>query len=316
MRVLRGFLYVCGSLILIMGVWMIISPRHVADRDIPNDSPLSTELVDKALKYVFYTGKVNGEFHQYFQYSHLLRIGEVTNDCCVEVQFVVHADCEGYRIDWQNKYPFIKDDFTDAQQCQPSQFATTTLVNVDSDSLEFGTILIRMSPNADLDISNSPRLFVATQYNGYEKLTDLNLNEIDALPSPIVSRSAIRSSAQTTLNVSTDGENLAYSQTSLRASAGKVTIAFNNSSAAQSHSLVIVNGGDDVAIQVNAAASEAGEAAGYMPADQSNFIAHTNILAPGSRETIEFNADAGTYTFICIFPGHYENGMKGTLIIN
>ncbi len=95
-----------------------------------------------------------------------------------------------------------------------------------------------------------------------------------------------------------------------------MTTTFNNSSAAQSHSLVIVNGGDDVAIQVDTAASEAGEAAGYMPADQSNFIDHTNILAPGSRETIEFTADAGTYMFICIFPGHYENGMKSTLIIN
>ncbi len=118
------------------------------------------------------------------------------------------------------------------------------------------------------------------------------------------------------LAVTTDGENLAYNVTSLSAPAGKVTLSFNNTSAAQSHNIVIVKGGDDVAAQVDEAAAEAGDAAGYMPADTANILAATKLLAPGASETIEFTAEAGTYTFICTYPGHYGGGMKGTLTIN
>jgi uncharacterized cupredoxin-like copper-binding protein len=118
------------------------------------------------------------------------------------------------------------------------------------------------------------------------------------------------------LTVTPDGENLAYNKTTLSAPAGKVSLTFNNTSAAQSHNIVIVKGGDDVAAQVDEAGAEAGDAAGYIPADKSNILANTSMLAPGASETIEFTAEAGTYTFICTYPGHYGGGMKGTLTIN
>lgn len=120
------------------------------------------------------------------------------------------------------------------------------------------------------------------------------------------------------IEIGTDGENLAYSTTALTATAGeKVTLTFKNGSTAQSHNLIIVNGGDDVATAVDEAAAEAGDAAGYVPADASTMIAHTALLAPGGSETIEFTAPAaGTYSFICTYPGHYGAGMKGVLTVD
>ena len=120
------------------------------------------------------------------------------------------------------------------------------------------------------------------------------------------------------IEIGTDGENLAYSTAALTAKAGeKVTLTFKNGSTAQSHNLIIVNGGDDVATAVDEAAAEAGDAAGYVPADASIMIAHTALLAPGGSETIEFTAPAaGTYSFICTYPGHYGGGMKGVLTVD
>lgn len=120
------------------------------------------------------------------------------------------------------------------------------------------------------------------------------------------------------IEIGTDGENLAYSNVALTAKAGeKVTLTFKNNSTAQSHNLIIVNGGDDVATAVDEAAAEAGDAAGYVPADASTMIAHTALLAPGGSETIEFTAPAaGTYSFICTYPGHYGGGMKGVLTVD
>jgi uncharacterized cupredoxin-like copper-binding protein len=130
--------------------------------------------------------------------------------------------------------------------------------------------------------------------------------------------SASSGAASGALEVGTDGENLAYNNVALTAKAGeKVSITFKNNSSAQSHNLIVVNGGDDVAATVDEAAAEAGDAAGYVPADAAMMVAHTALLAPGASETIEFTAPAaGTYTFVCTYPGHYGGGMKGVLTVN
>lgn len=54
----------------------------------------------------------------------------------------------------------------------------------------------------------------------------------------------------------------------------------------------------------------------YIPKDlEKNVIAHTKILGPGESETISFDAPAaGSYKFICSFPGHYMM-MQGDLIV-
>jgi plastocyanin len=120
------------------------------------------------------------------------------------------------------------------------------------------------------------------------------------------------------LTVGSAGENLASDNVSLTANAGdKVSITFKNNSTALNHNFVLVKGGDDVAATVDDAASAAGEAAGYIPADKANIIANSALLAPGASATVEFTAPAaGTYTYICTYPAHFGGGMKGTLTIN
>lgn len=53
----------------------------------------------------------------------------------------------------------------------------------------------------------------------------------------------------------------------------------------------------------------------YIPDNGEQVIAHTKIIGGGESTTIEFEApEAGTYTFICSFPGHYAV-MQGKFIV-
>ena len=55
---------------------------------------------------------------------------------------------------------------------------------------------------------------------------------------------------------------------------------------------------------------------GYIAPDYADqVIAHTKMLGGGESETIEFKAPAaGTYDFLCSFPGHYAL-MNGQFIV-
>jgi azurin len=118
------------------------------------------------------------------------------------------------------------------------------------------------------------------------------------------------------LNVSTAGEALQYAPAALNSPAsGEVKVTFKNGSAAQKHNWVLVKGGDAEAQKVDDAAAAAGEAAGYIPSDP-NIIASVKLLNGGESGTATFAAPAaGSYTFLCTFPGHYVAGMKGTLTV-
>ncbi len=57
------------------------------------------------------------------------------------------------------------------------------------------------------------------------------------------------------------------------------------------------------------------KATDYIPEGTDMVIAHTKLLGGGESDTIEFVAPAaGTYDFICSFPGHYAL-MKGKFIV-
>ena len=118
------------------------------------------------------------------------------------------------------------------------------------------------------------------------------------------------------LNVSTAGEALQFAPAALNATAGQqVKVTFKNGSAAQKHNWVLVKGGDDVAQKVDDEGATAGEAAGYIPTDP-NIVSSVKLLDGGGNGTASFTAPAaGTYTFLCTFPGHYVAGMKGTLTV-
>ena len=56
----------------------------------------------------------------------------------------------------------------------------------------------------------------------------------------------------------------------------------------------------------------------YVPAAQkARILAATKLLGPNERNTVTFAAPnkPGRYEFLCSFPGHYQVGMRGVLIV-
>lgn len=56
----------------------------------------------------------------------------------------------------------------------------------------------------------------------------------------------------------------------------------------------------------------------YIPKDMSDVIvAHTKMTGGGEEATVTFKVPnrTGNYTFLCSFPGHYQVGMKGTMVV-
>jgi plastocyanin len=109
------------------------------------------------------------------------------------------------------------------------------------------------------------------------------------------------------LNV-TAQDTLKFEPATLSASAGaEATVNFKNAGA-QQHNWVLTSTADADRVATEAAA-KAGDATGI-----AGVLAAGKLLAGGSSEEIKFTAPAaGSYTYICTVPGHYQAGMKGTL---
>ena len=59
--------------------------------------------------------------------------------------------------------------------------------------------------------------------------------------------------------------------------------------------------------------------ADYVPTatQKDRILAATKLLGPKERDTVTFTAPTapGRYEFVCSFPGHYQVGMRGVLIV-
>ena len=57
----------------------------------------------------------------------------------------------------------------------------------------------------------------------------------------------------------------------------------------------------------------------YVPqgTQKDRIIAATKLLGPNERDTVTFTAPTapGRYDFFCTYPGHYQVGMRGVLIV-
>lgn len=112
-------------------------------------------------------------------------------------------------------------------------------------------------------------------------------------------------------------DQMKYDQTKLTAKAGtNIVLTLTHTGkldkAVMGHNFVLLKEGTDVA----AFAADAIKAAAndYVP-ESDAIIAHTNMIGGGESVTIRFPApEAGTYNFICTFPGHYAL-MKGEFIV-
>lgn len=113
-----------------------------------------------------------------------------------------------------------------------------------------------------------------------------------------------------TMSLKTVGDNLQFDIDNLTAVAGaEVILAFDNTATTQQHNWVLVEGGskDEIA----SAGLAAGPGSNWVPED-SRVIASTILLNPGESGGATFVAPvAGTYQFVCTFPGHSPT-MFGT----
>jgi azurin len=84
---------------------------------------------------------------------------------------------------------------------------------------------------------------------------------------------------------------------------------------AMSHNFVLIAAKADAQAVVNAAIP-AGFAADYVPAGNKDVIASTKLAGIGETVEVSFKAPAaGSYPFVCTFPGHFAAGKKGTLTV-
>ena len=117
------------------------------------------------------------------------------------------------------------------------------------------------------------------------------------------------------LTISVVGDTLQYDKQSLTVSAGSdVTLLFDNVATVQQHNWVLVKAGtkDEVAL----AGTLAGVANDWIPVDDDRVLAQSSLLDAGASEEIQFAAPAaGTYQFVCTFPGHNAT-MVGDFIVN
>jgi azurin len=85
---------------------------------------------------------------------------------------------------------------------------------------------------------------------------------------------------------------------------------------AMSHNFVLLKAGTDAMAFANDAMMAAATA--YIPAAKKAMVLASTPGMVGGGETsdVTFKAPAaGTYTYLCTFPGHFAAGMKGTLTV-
>lgn len=106
--------------------------------------------------------------------------------------------------------------------------------------------------------------------------------------------------------------DLKYQPTSLTAPAGKeFTIELDNQAVEGiPHNFVIVRQGQEDAVAQESAADE-----GEVDADGERIFYASDFVEGGESEEFEVGElEAGTYGFVCTYPGHAA-GMKGTLTV-
>lgn len=117
--------------------------------------------------------------------------------------------------------------------------------------------------------------------------------------------------------IGTVGDERRFDADGIILTAGEqVAITVKNNAANGQCNWVLVKGGEDVAQQVVEAAILADSPKGYIPDDKTNIVANSRLLEAGESEVVTFTAPApGTYVYLSTFPGHYEAGMKGALVV-
>lgn len=119
----------------------------------------------------------------------------------------------------------------------------------------------------------------------------------------------------------TGNDTMKFSVTEIRAKPGEsLTVQLTNVGTmpkfSMGHNWVLLKPSANIETFVGEAAQAA--TTDYVPQNRKpDVLAHTRLLGPKEKDSITFQApkDAGKYPFLCSFPGHYQVGMKGDLIV-
>ena len=107
------------------------------------------------------------------------------------------------------------------------------------------------------------------------------------------------------LEISVDGDALQFDKNLLPevSEGSQVVLVFANVSGINQHNWVLVKAGTKDAVAQRGVG--AGPGSGWLQSGDADVLANTNLLDPGATGEIKFEAPAaGTYQFVCTFPGH------------
>lgn len=115
------------------------------------------------------------------------------------------------------------------------------------------------------------------------------------------------------------GDDMKYSVTEITAKPGetlKIKLVSKGTlpKVAMAHNVVVLKPTAKQTDFVNAAAMA--RATDFIPADMKDqVLAATTLAGPGETVEVTFKVPAaGTYPFMCTFPGHFAAGMRGTIV--
>ena len=119
----------------------------------------------------------------------------------------------------------------------------------------------------------------------------------------------------------TGGDDMKYSLTKIEAKPGETLHIVLKSvgtipKIAMAHNFVVLKLGADATEFIKASMNA--RDTDYVPADQkAQIVASTKLAGPGETVEVTFKvpAKAGSYPYMCTFPGHYAAGMKGELVV-
>jgi azurin len=119
----------------------------------------------------------------------------------------------------------------------------------------------------------------------------------------------------------TAGDDMKYNLTKIEAKPGETLHVVLKSTGAipkmaMAHNFVLLKLGAD-AVEFNKASMTAA-ATDYVPETlKAQVVGATKMAGPGETVEVTFKvpAKAGSYPYMCTFPGHYAAGMKGDLVV-
>ena len=117
------------------------------------------------------------------------------------------------------------------------------------------------------------------------------------------------------------GDDMKFNTTTINAKPGETLRVVLKSTGsipkiAMAHNFVLLAAAASVDEFIKA--SMGAQATDYIPAEKkAQVLASTKLAGPGEtvETTVKVPAKAGSYPYMCTFPGHFAAGMKGTLVV-